>query len=250
MAYDVPDIEEYSWGSDSTFGSTSVTHFILGPRGKVGFVRDISCDVTTSMAGTTTVPEIDIGISSGDATWGRYRLGTTAILGYPVGFHRASTEVITGNPPRTLADYAGHVILDGGPYGSGGSVTGGSSTTQNPTGRIPQSHYTVINVINGAGNVPRIFVQEDITALAVGMGVWVQGVAGATGTNSTTVPVVISALNTANRWIETSGTFGGTYTSGGLVNLAIWVTCLAGATASAGGGYVRVKVQWIGVNNP
>jgi hypothetical protein len=249
MAYDVPDIEEYSWAQDATFGSTGVTHFITGPRGKVGFVRDISVDVTTSMAGTL-VPEIDIGLSSGDSTFGRYRLGTTASTGYPVGMHRASEELWTGNPPRTLADFAGHVILDAGPYSTGGSVVGGSSTTQNPVGRIPAGGFTVTNVVNGTGNVPRISLLQPVSQLTVGQGVWVQGVAGATGTNSTTIPVVISAISTSGNYIETSGTFGGTYTSGGIVLIAIWVTCLAGTGTSAGGGYVRVKIQWVGANIP
>src|SRR6266436_2540240 len=126
--------EEYSF-VDATFGATAVTHQIMGPRGCVGYVRDVMVDVTVSLVGTTTVPEIDVGFSSGDTTFGPYRLGTSATVGYGVGAHRASQEPITGNIPRSLGDYAGHVVLDGGPYTSAG-VAGGTFGTQIPVGRI------------------------------------------------------------------------------------------------------------------
>jgi hypothetical protein len=244
MAYDQADIEEFSY-LDSTFGATSVTHNIIGPKGKVGFVRDISVDVTTALVGTTTVPEIQVGISSGDFTYGRYRLGTTASAGYGVGMHRASVEGWTGNPPRTLGDFAGHVVLDGGPLTSQG-IAGGSFGTQVPQGRIPASPFHVTNAVSGTGSVVRLILQETIpTQLVVGQTVVVQGVAGATGANGTQT---VSAINTNGNYIELTGTtFGGTYTAGGLVSVVAVVTCLAGTGGSpAGGGQVRVKIQWIG----
>jgi hypothetical protein len=42
MAYDVSDVELYQWGQDATFGSTTVLHYIVGPRGKVGFISKTS----------------------------------------------------------------------------------------------------------------------------------------------------------------------------------------------------------------
>ncbi len=153
MSYNSADTQTYSWAPDSTFGATSVTHNIVGPKGKVGFVRDISVDVTTSLVGTTTVPEIDVGISSGDYTYGRYRLGTAAGTGYGTGMHSASQEAITGNPPRTLADYAGHVVLDGGPLTSSG-IAGGSYGTQMPAGRIAANAAVVVTCAAGTGGVP------------------------------------------------------------------------------------------------
>jgi hypothetical protein len=39
MAYDISDVELWQWGVDSTFGSASVTHYITGPKGKVGYMR-------------------------------------------------------------------------------------------------------------------------------------------------------------------------------------------------------------------
>jgi hypothetical protein len=153
MSYEHPLREEYIF-NDATFGATTVAHNVEGPKGCTGYVRDIIVDVAVALVGTTTVPEIDVGTTSGDFTYGRYRLGTTAILGYGTGIHRAGQEAITGNPPRTLADYTGHVVLDGGPYGTTGSVFGGSSTTTYPLGRIPKDTAFVITCTAGVGGTP------------------------------------------------------------------------------------------------
>lgn len=251
MSYDISDNELYEWGADSTFGATSVTHYIVGPKGKVGFVREIFCDVTTSLVGTTTVPEIDIGLSSGDYTYGRYRLGTAVTTGYAVGPHSASQEQFIGNPPRTLNDYSGHVVLDGGPLTSQG-IAGGSYGTQVPAGRIPASGWEVTNVISGTGGVCRVFANgfEPFINLGVGQSVTTQGINGATGGNGVNV---ISAIDTTNyAWIELSGTtFGGTYTNGGIVFLNVVVTLKAGTGGTpTGGGYVRVRIQWVGAETP
>jgi hypothetical protein len=252
MSYELSDIEEYTW-NDATFGATTVNHQIIPPKGKVGFLRDVSCDVTTTLVGTAAVPEIDVGLSTGDATFGRYRLGTTAILGYPVGMHRAGAELIPGNPPRLLADYPGHIVLDGGPYGnSPQNNPGGSVSTQAPLGRIPAGLFTVLNAVAGTAGVVRLFVKESVANLLVGQTVQVQGINGATsamtvGSIQTTGTNTISAINTTGNWIELTGTtFAGAYTSGGFVNPVVWVTCLAGVTGSAGGGIVRVKIEWVG----
>lgn len=253
MAYEQADIETYQFAEDATFGATGVTHQIMGPRGKVGFVRDMACEVTTSLVGTTTVPEINVGISSGDYTFGRYRLGTTAILGYGTGYHRASMEPITGNPPRTLADFAGHVVLDGGPLTSAG-IAGGSYGTVIPSGRIPAGPWTVTNVILGTvASSNRLYLNgmSAYNAPILGQKVRVQGVAGVNSTQNAVVTV--AAVDTTNyAYIETTTmTFSGAYTSGGLVMPLVIVTCLAGVGGSpAGGGIVRVKFQWIGPESP
>lgn len=143
MSYETATRESYSF-LDATFGATSVVHNIIGPKGHVGFVRDIMVDVATSLVGTTTVPEIDVGISSGDTTYGRYRLGTAVGTGLGTGVARASQEAaLTGNPPRTLADFAGHVMLDGGPLS--GAL---------PAGRIPKDTALVITNKAGVGGTP------------------------------------------------------------------------------------------------
>lgn len=253
MAYDQADIELWQWAEDQTFGATGVTHQILGPKGKAGFVRDIMVDVTTSLVGTTTVPEIQVGISSGDFTFGRYRLGTSASAGYGTGMHRAGMEPWTANPPRTLADYTGHVVLDGGPFTSGG-IAGGSYGTVIPAGRIPAGPWTVTNVLLGVtASSDRIFLNglSPFNAPIVGQKVRVQGV---NGVNSTVNAVVtVAAIDTTNyTWIEvTSMTFSGAYTGGGTVMPLVIVTCLAGVGGSpAGGGIVRVKIAWMGPDQP
>lgn len=258
MSYDNPDTVTYFW-TDATFGATTVNHFITGPKGKVGFVRDIEVDVATALVGTTTVPEIDVGIATGDTTYGRYRLGTAVGAGYPVGSHKASNEpAIVGNPPRTANDFAGHVVLDGGPLFSTG-IAGGSFGTVAAQGRIPASGRVINNVVSGTGGVVRLFMRDPVDPqIVVGQTVNVSGVQGATlGGNSFAYQATISALssnavNPANpNWIELTGvTFGGTYTGGGLLDIVTWVTNKAGVGGTpAGGGTVRLKIEWVGQNN-
>lgn len=146
MSYDKPQTREYIY-TDATFGATSVVHNAISPKGCVGYVRDISVDVTTSLVGTTTVPEIQVGKSSGDSTYGRYRLGSTASLGYDVGIHLASQEAtIIGNPPRNSQSYAHRVELDGYPLDS--------TNNRQPLGRIPADTAFTIVALAGVGGTP------------------------------------------------------------------------------------------------
>lgn len=146
MSYDKAQREVYVF-NDATFGATTVVHNMIGPKGCVGFVRDITVDVATALVGTTTVPEIDVGTASGDTTYGRYRLGTTAILGYGTGIHRASQEAaVIGNPPRNAQDYAHHVELDGYPLDA--------TLNRTPQGRIPADTAFVITSKAGTGGTP------------------------------------------------------------------------------------------------
>ena len=112
-SYDVP-LRETLIQASSAFGAATETFTHIGPKGKRGLVRDIEVDITADMVGTTTVPEIDVGTASGDATYARYRLGSAAGTGYAASAtpKRASQEAITGNPPRALSDFAGHVQLE------------------------------------------------------------------------------------------------------------------------------------------
>lgn len=250
MSYDLSDVELYQWGQDATFGATAVVHYITGPRGKVGFVRDLLADITTSLVGTTTVPEIQVGISSGDYTYGRYRLGTTAIAGYNVGSYRASQELITGNPPRTLADFAGHVVLDGGPLTSAG-ISGGSYGTQVPKGRIPASGWTITSVVQGVDSShSRIYAQgvnpgQPFKDLLTGMLVSAQGVLGSTSVNANNQ--AITTVDPNFQYIEVAQSFSTAYSGGGNLWLNHVVTLKAGTGGTpAGGGFGRVKVQWLG----
>jgi hypothetical protein len=253
MAYNAPYFETYQWAEDATFGSTAITHNIMGPRGRVGFVRDISVDVTTALVGTTTVPEIRVGFSSGDFTYGRYRLGSTISLGYAVGIHRASIEAWSGNPPRTLNDFASHVVLDGGPLTSQG-IAGGSYGTVVPAGRIPTGPLQITNVILGTtANSNRVFV-NGLTpgpgGISVGQKVLVAGVAGVNSTENAVLTV--AAIDTTNyQWVElTTQTFSGAYTGGGWLMPLVVVTSTIGVGGSpAGGGIIRVHIQWIGTDS-
>jgi hypothetical protein len=112
MAFDTPLTETYGEAFGLVTVTGSVVQTMIGPKGCVGFVRDLVAEVTTSIVGTTSVPEMTVGTASADFTYGRHRLGTTASTGYGVGVHRASQKTWTGNPPRTLSDFAGHVQLD------------------------------------------------------------------------------------------------------------------------------------------
>lgn len=255
MAYAQPDVELFSWAEDATFGATGVTHQIMGPKGKVGYVRDLMVDVTTALVGTTTVPEIQVGISSGDFTFGRYRLGSTASLGYGTGFFRASDELITGNPPRVATDFAGHVVLDAGPLTSQG-IAGGSYGTVVPAGRIPSGPYQVTNVILGTTASSDRYYCNGLTAapggLKVGQKVRVAGVAGVNSTANGVLTVAAIDTSIPPQYVElTSQTFSGAYTGGGLIMPLVIVTCLAGTGGSpAGGGIVRVKIEWDGPVTP
>lgn len=249
MSYEVPDIKEYQWGQDN-FGATSVVHYIIGPKGKVGFVRDISIDITTAMAGNTAVPEIDIGISSGDATYGRYRLGTAAGTGYGTGFFAAGNEAIPGNPPRTLSDFAGHVVLDGGPTATSG-VAGGTFLTVALAGRIPASGMVVSNVVSVAAATARLTMRDPLPYnLVAGQTVSVRGVAGTMGgVNGSNL--TINAISVANNTIDLLTSTLTAYTGGGIVDVVAVVTMkqATGATTT-GAGYGRVTIQWLGVNTP
>src|SRR5467141_1063928 len=112
-SYDVP-LRETLIQASSAFGATTETFTHIGPKGKRGLVRDVLVHITADMVGTTTVPEVAVGASSGTSEYARYRLGTSATAGYTAASSpkRASQEAITGNPPRTLSDYAGHVALE------------------------------------------------------------------------------------------------------------------------------------------
>jgi hypothetical protein len=111
--YDEPIREVYVQPS-SAFGATTESTQFMGPKGKKGLVRDIDVYLTATCVGTTTVPEICVGTSQGNAAYGRFRLGTTAIAGYAATAPFRAT-VVGGNTTQddstSYEDYAGHVML-------------------------------------------------------------------------------------------------------------------------------------------
>lgn len=121
MSYDNCATEEYIFPS-SAFGATTETQTLKGPPGMKGIVRDIITHLSADAVGTTTVPEIDVGTASGDFSYARHRLGTTAILGntaagtpYRARSLTQNAQGRTGGAPPTLSDYAGHVALETAP---------------------------------------------------------------------------------------------------------------------------------------
>lgn len=112
MAYDTPQRERY-YQPSAAFGATTDSRLIIGPKGKKGFVVDMGATITAAMVGTTSVPEMVVGTGGSDATYARYRLGTTAIAGYGTGARRASQDggntLDDGTP--SFEDYVGHVLM-------------------------------------------------------------------------------------------------------------------------------------------
>lgn len=140
MSYDNAIKQTYVFPS-SAFGATTAATTFKGPPGKAGFVRDIRVEPSADFVGTTTVPEVDVGNASGDVTNARFRLGSTAILGYTAagGPLNAASLVAsapgnTGGVPRALNDYAGHIALE--------------------TARLAADTAFVITLKAGTGGVP------------------------------------------------------------------------------------------------
>jgi hypothetical protein len=124
--YDNPEIMVYEFGATPEvalqFGAAgeTVAYPFLGPKGKRGKVVDMEVAVTETMVGTTTVPEIGVGVAAGTAgtpsyTYARYRVGTAA----GTGLTAAATapfrvrSLCTGNPtPPVSGLFTGHVALE------------------------------------------------------------------------------------------------------------------------------------------
>lgn len=147
MSYDKPQTEVYAIPSGA-FGVTTAAFKFVGPPGKTGIVRDIAVENTAAMVGTTTVPEIDVGNASGDFSYARFRLGTTAILGYVINTTNRARSLIagpanTGGIPPVLNDFAGHVALE--------------------TARIPADTAFFITGTAGVGGAPAGTARYEVT---------------------------------------------------------------------------------------
>lgn len=148
MSYDNPQREVYVIPSGA-FGATTAALKFLGPKGKTGIVRDIAVEISADMVGTTTVPEIAVGAASSGNDYARFRLGTTAILGYTAANtpFRAKSLIAgpanTGGVPPTLTDFAGHVLLE--------------------TARLPADTAFFITGIAGVGGTPAGTARYEVT---------------------------------------------------------------------------------------
>lgn len=109
--YDIPLVSEVYIQPSSGFGAATETQTYFGPKGRSGFVRDIDIDITADMVGTTTVPEILVGTASGLSEYARFRLGTTAVLGYTSAAGPRRARQLTSGNLGFLDDFSEHVKL-------------------------------------------------------------------------------------------------------------------------------------------
>lgn len=111
--YDQPETIHYK-SAVGAFGATTATESYIGPKGKRGYVRDIEVFLTADAVGTTAVPEVDVGSSSEDTSYARFRLGSAAGTGYAASATpKRARSLVTGNPtPPVLSDFTGHVALE------------------------------------------------------------------------------------------------------------------------------------------
>lgn len=118
------------------FGATTASKSYIGPPGKVGWVRDIEVFLTADAVGTTTVPEVTVGLTAGTTTYARYRLGTSATAGITAAStpKRASSFVTGNGSAKTYEDFTGHVKLE--------------------TALLPADTVFVISGVQGTGGVP------------------------------------------------------------------------------------------------
>lgn len=147
MSYDTPQKIRYdlAGGVIVQFGANgeTVSYQFKGPPGKKGLVRDIEIQITETMVGTTTVPEVNV-CSAASALgallneYARFRLGTTAIAGYATStsVRRARTlaTTITSTGKPTLTDFTGHILLE--------------------TDYIPADTIFFVTLLEGVGGTP------------------------------------------------------------------------------------------------
>lgn len=141
MSYENPFLREKYTLPSVAFGGAASQLKIKGPKGKRGTVREINVAITADMVGTTSVPEVAVGATAGSAEYARFRLGTTAILGYTAANtpYRASVlcataQGNTGGKPPALSDFTGHVQLE--------------------TAKTPADATVFISLVAGVGGVP------------------------------------------------------------------------------------------------
>jgi len=140
---------------------------LQGPPGRKGLVRDILANVTTTLVGTTSVPEVRVGTASSDNSFARFLLGTTATAGYATGIFRArslcqAAQNRFGNFPTRLADFANHIFLEGNNT-SGSATLPGTSDGQTFVFLPADTAFFITNVtgVGSAAGVADIYVDID-----------------------------------------------------------------------------------------
>lgn len=135
--YDDAQREVYYFPS-AAFGATTDSKKLIGPKGKKGYVRDVIAIISADMVGTTTVPEIAVGTSQGDATYGRFRLGTAVGTGYT-----------SASSPRRASQVGGNTLTDGTPVFE--DFTGHVKMATSP---IPADTAFFFSRVAGVGGTP------------------------------------------------------------------------------------------------
>jgi len=139
----------------SAFGGGTLNRTFIGPPGKMGLVRDITIDVTTAMAGTTSVPELRVGTAASDSSFARWLLGTSATAGYGTGQFRAralcfKAQGRTGSKAQQLNDFAHHIALEG----NDGSNSPAVAADVNGFAYLPADTAFFITGVAGVGGSP------------------------------------------------------------------------------------------------
>jgi uncharacterized membrane protein YeaQ/YmgE (transglycosylase-associated protein family) len=132
MSYDLVGALRERYFIPATTVTGLVAKTLQGPSGKKGLVRDIIASVTTTIVGTTSVPEVRVGTASSDNSFARFLLGTTATAGYAAGVFRArslcqNAPLRFGNFPTALNDFANHIFLEGNNTSGTASLPGTSN---------------------------------------------------------------------------------------------------------------------------
>ena len=135
--YDDPQRETYYLPS-AAFGATTDSVKLIGPKGKKGYVRDVIVILTADAVGTTTVPEIAVGTSQGNADYARFRLGTSATAG-----------VTAANSPHRASQVGGNTLIDGS-----NNYEDFPGHVKLGTAPIPADTAFFISRVAGTGGVP------------------------------------------------------------------------------------------------
>ncbi len=134
VSYASPIRREYK-SAVGAFGATTASEKYIGPKGRKGVVRDIEVYLTADAVGATTVPEVQVGTTSGDVAYARLRLGTSATVGTVATATPISAKALcTGSTLTTYEDFTGHVKLE--------------------TAQIPADTAFTITMLAGTGGSP------------------------------------------------------------------------------------------------
>src|SRR4051812_19944059 len=118
MSYDKPWKSEVYYLPSAAYGSAAAQKKIKSPKNKQRIVKDLLVLISADIVGTTTVPELNVGASAGSSEYARFRLGTTAILGYLAANTPIRARALVEGQPGfkgaqlTWSDYAGHISLE------------------------------------------------------------------------------------------------------------------------------------------